>query len=190
MPRIKRRKVDTWKTKDWYEVFAPKAFGEVKIADTPASNPEDLKGRTVETTMKDITGDFSKQYIKLKFQVEDVKGKKAYTVFKRQSLSREYMRSQIRRKSTRVEGVSDVVTKDGKKLRVKAIALALGRAQVAQEKAIRKKMHEIVEKAAKEKDLEQFVREVVQGSVSIEMYRAAGKIFPLKRVEIRKVRVL
>ncbi|RLG58159.1 MAG: 30S ribosomal protein S3ae, partial [Candidatus Hydrothermarchaeota archaeon] len=114
-----KRKVDTWKTKKWYDIYAPKMFGEIKIGETVASNPENLIGRVIEVTLKDITGEFTKQHIKLKFQIHEVKGDKAYTKLKGHELSREYMRSQIRRKTTRVEGIVDVVTKDGQKLRVR-----------------------------------------------------------------------
>lgn len=186
----KRKKIDTWKTKRWYTIHTPKMFGEAKIGETLASSPEGLLGRVVETTMKDLTGDISKQHVKLKFQITDVKGDKAYTKFKCQSLSRDYMRSQIRRKTTRVEGVTDVVTKDGSKLRVKTIALAIGRAQTAQEKAIRRIMSSKVLRAAKRATLDRFIQEVVLGRTSSEMYKAACKIYPLKRVEVRKVRVL
>lgn len=186
----KRKKIDTWKTKKWYEVFTPKMFGEAKVGDTLASDPAALKGRVVEATVRDLTGDFSKQHIKLEFQIDDVKGDKAYAKFKSHSLSRDYMRSQIRRKTTRVEGVADVTTKDGHKLRVKTIALARGRAQTAQEKTIRKIMSNKVFKAAKKAPLDQFIQEVVLGKISSEMYRAANKIYPLKRVEVRKVKML
>lgn len=186
----KRKKVDTWKDKGWYEVLAPKMFNEVKVGETISSNPTNLIGRIVEASMKDIIGDFSKQHIKLRFQIEDVKGDKAYTRFKGQSLSREYMRSQIRRKTTRVEGVADVETKDGIRLRVKTIGLAMGRAQTAQEKLVRKIMIDIVRKAAGEAPLEQFIQEVVQGKLSMDMYKASNKIYPLKRIEVRKIQLL
>lgn len=186
----KRKKVDTWKDKGWYEILAPKMFNEVKVGETISSNPTNLIGRIVEASMKDLLGDFSKQHIKLKFQIEDVKGDKAYTKFKGQSLSREYMRSQIRRKTTRVEGVADVETKDGKRLRVKTIALAMGRAQTAQEKLVRKIMIDIVQKTASEAPLEQFIQDVVQGKLPMDMYKASNKIYPLKRIEVRKVQLL
>lgn len=186
----KRKKVDAWKTKKWYEVFTPKMFGEAKIGETLASDPSTLVGRVIETTIRDLTGDFSKQHIQLVFQIDEVKGDKAYTKFKAHSLSRDYMRSQIRRKTTRMEGVTDVTTKDGHRLRVKTIALALGRAQTAQEKAIRKIMLSKVFKAAKKSPLDQFIQQVVLGKTSSEMYKAANKIYPLKRVEVRKVKML
>lgn len=186
----KRKKIDTWKTKRWYTIYTPKMFGEAKIGETLASNPESLIGRVVETTMKDLTGDITKQHVKLKFKIVEVKGDKAYTKFYGQALSRDYMRSQIRRKTTRVEGVTDVVTKDGSKLRVKTIALAIGRAQTAQEKAIRRIMSSKVLKAAKKATLDRFIQEVVLGKTSSDMYKAASKIYPLKRVEVRKIKVL
>jgi small subunit ribosomal protein S3Ae len=186
----KRRNVDTWKQKDWYEIVAPKAFGEAKIGETAASDPADIKGRVIKSSMMDITRDFSKQHIKLEFRLADVVGNKIQTEFIGQYLSRDYMRSQIRRKSTRVEDVIDARTKDGHMLRVKAIAMAIGRAQATQERAIRKIMRDIVIKRAQTTDLEQFINEIIMGRLSANIYRSAGKIYSLKRVEIRKVRVL
>jgi small subunit ribosomal protein S3Ae len=186
----KRRNVDTWKQKSWYEIVAPKAFNEAKIGETAASDPASLKGRFIKSSMMDITGDFSKQHIKLEFRLGDVVGDKVQTEFVGQYLSRDYMRSQIRRKSTRVEDVIDTKTKDGHKIRVKAIAMAIGRAQATQERAIRKIMRDIVIKRAQASDLEQFINEVIRGRLSANIYRGAGKIYSLKRVEIRKVKVL
>ncbi len=186
----KRKGIDTWKMKKWYDILAPKTFGEVKIGETLAADPMELKGRIIETTMKDLTGDFSKQHIKLKFQIVDVKGNSALTKFTGQSLSRDYMRSQIRRKTTRVEGVTDVECADHKKLRVKTIALALGRAQTSQEKLIRKAMSERVKEIAKKLTLDQFLQEIVIGRVSMEIYKGAHKTYPLKRVEVRKTKFL
>lgn len=186
----KRKKTDAWKTKTIYEVFAPGMFGEAKIGETLASDSSSLISRVLETTAKDLTNDFSKQHIKLRFQITDVRGDKAYTKFKGHSLSRDYMRSQIRRKTTRVERATDVETKDSQKLRVKTIALAVGRAQTAQEKLIRKIMMNRVTGAAKKLNLDQFVQEVVLGKISSDMYRAASKIYPLKRVEVREIKVL
>lgn len=186
----KRRNVDTWKQKTWYEILAPKAFGEVKIGKTAASDPSNIKGRVIRSTMMNITGDFSKQHIKLEFRLGDVVGDKIHTEFVGQFLSRDYMRSQIRRKSTRVENIIDTKTKDGHTVRVKAIAMAIGRAQAAQERTIRKMMKDIITKRASTMDLEQFINEIIKGRLSANIYRAAGKIYSLKRVEIRKVRVL
>ncbi len=186
----KRKHVDTWKTKKFYNILAPRMFNEIKIAETFASDPSNIIGRTIVTNMKEISKDFSKQHIKLCFKIYDVKGENAYTRFVGHSLSRDYMRSQIRRKTTRVESIIDATTKDGTTLRIKTIALAIGRAQTAQEKLLRKLMTEIVKNAASSMSLDNFVYEVVSGRISTKMYKSAGKIYPLKRVEVRKIKVL
>jgi len=190
MARARRKKVDSWKTKDYYEILAPKMFGEVSLGETLSSDPKNLVGRTVKSTLKDITGDFSKQHIKLKFQIGEIRGSKAHTNFKGQSLSRDYMRSQIRRKTTRVEGVVDVYTREGYKIRATAIALAIGRAQTAQERLVRKAMFDVVRKSAKDENLEDFIQEVLKGRLPSKMQKKASKIYPLKRVEIKKIKVL
>lgn len=186
----KRRNVDTWKKKNMYEILAPKAFGEKKIGETMSVEPDSLKGRVIKSTMTDITGDISKQHIKIEFRLGNAEGNKIHTEFIGQSLSRDYMRSQIRRKSTRVECVIDAKTRDDHIVRVKSIAMAIGRAQAAQRRAIRKIMKNLVIQRASDMTLEQFITEVLKGRLSAEMYRNSGKIYSLKRVEIRKIRVL
>ncbi len=185
-----RRKIDTWKTKKWYDILAPPLFGEQKIGETLSSDPDNLVGRTIEAPLSNLIGDLSKQHVTLKFKITDVQDKTAKTGYVEHSITRAYMRSLIRRKTTRIEGVGDVVTKDGVKVRIKAIALALGRAQELQEKAIRKIMHGVAERNAKDMDFDKFIYDIVVGRVPTAMYREAGKIFPLKRLEVRKTEVI
>src|SRR3972149_306006 len=136
MTKVKRqrKKIDTWKTKSWVDIVSPTLFGDQKIGETFSTDPENIVGRKIEVPLSRITGDFSKQHVTLTFQVTDLKDKKASTRFLGHAITREYMRSLIRRKTTRIEGVRDVITKDGVKVRLKSIALALGRAQALQEK--------------------------------------------------------
>jgi small subunit ribosomal protein S3Ae len=192
MAKAKRqkRKIDTWKTKKWVDIMAPSMFGEQQIGETFSSDPANIMGRTIDVQLSKIIGDYSKQHVNLRFQVIDVQDKKATTRFVGHSITREYMRSLIRRKTTRIEGVSDVVTKDGVKVRVKAIALALGRAQTLQEKTIRKIMHDVATRYAKDMDFDKFIHDVVVGRIPSAMYRESGKIYPLKRLEVRKTEVL
>ena len=71
---------DKWRNKTWYEVHAPSYFENVEIALSPAMDEKGILGRVFETTLYDITDDFTKSHITLKFQVNDVKGDKAYTI--------------------------------------------------------------------------------------------------------------
>jgi len=185
-----RRKIDTWKTKKWVDILAPAMFNSKPIGETFSSDSDSILGRIIEVQLSTIIGNYSKQHINLKFQVTDVSDSKANTKFLGHSITREYMRSLIRRKTTRIEGVGDVVTKDGVKVRVKSIALALGNAQELQEKLIRKIMHDVASRFAKDMELDRFINDVVIGKIPSVMYKEAGKIYPLKRLEVRKTEVL
>ncbi|ACS90321.1 MULTISPECIES: 30S ribosomal protein S3ae [Thermococcus] len=181
---------DKWKLKDWYIVYAPEFFGNVEIGLTPADEPEKVKGRIIETTLRDVTGDFTKGHVKLYFRIHDVKGQNAYTKFKGHKLARSYIRSLVRRRTTRIDGIFNVTTKDGYKLRVMGMVIAIRRIQSSQERAVREVMEDLIRKKAEELTFTEFVLEAVNGKMGAELAREAKKIYPLKRAEIRKIKVL
>ncbi len=181
---------DKWKMKEWFVVYAPDFFGSKEIGLTPADEPEKVIGRVIETTLKDLTGDFTKGQVKLYFKIYDVKGQNAYTKFKGHILARSYIRSLVRRRTTRVDGIFNVTTKDGYKLRVMGMVIAYRRIQTSQERAIREIIRDIIYKKAEELDFKDFVMEAVTGKMGAEIAKEARKIYPIKRAEIRKIKVL
>ncbi|MCD6559510.1 30S ribosomal protein S3ae [Palaeococcus sp. (in: euryarchaeotes)] len=192
-PKSKRQAAaarDKWKMKEWFVVYAPEFFGSREIGLTPADDPEKVKGRIIETTLKDLTGDFTRGQVKLYFKIYDVKGQNAYTKFVGHKLSRSYIRSLVRRRTTRIDGIFNVTTKDGYKLRVMGMAVAIRRIQTSQEKAIREIIKDIIYRKAEELNYADFVLESVQGRIASEIAREVKKIYPIKRAEIRKIKVL
>ncbi|MCS4542222.1 MAG: 30S ribosomal protein S3ae [Euryarchaeota archaeon] len=189
MPKPIKAK-DVWRTKSWYTILAPKMFGQAEIGETPADDPNKLIGRTIESTLKDLTGDFTKQNIKLMFQVNNIEGATAHTKFIGHKLARDYIRSQVRRGSSRVDAIVDVTTKDGYKLRIKGVAFSAHRANTSQEDSIRVTMINVIEKASSEKNYEQLIQEIVLGKLSEDIRRQVKLIFPLRRIEIRKTELL
>ncbi|AHL22099.1 MULTISPECIES: 30S ribosomal protein S3ae [Thermococcus] len=181
---------DKWKMKEWFVIYAPEFFGSKEIGLTPADEPEKVVGRVIETTLRDLTGDFTKSHVKLYFQVYDVKGQNAYTKFKGHTLARSYIRSLVRRRTTRVDGIFNITTKDGYKLRVMGMVIAYRRIQTSQERAIRKIMQDIIYKKAEELNFADFVLQSVNGQIAQEIAKEARKIYPIKRAEIRKIKVL
>ncbi|NJF25924.1 30S ribosomal protein S3ae [Thermococcus sp. Bubb.Bath] len=181
---------DKWKLKEWFAVYAPDFFGSREIGLTPADEPEKVVGRVIETTLKDVTGDFTKGHVKLIFQVYDVKGQNAYTKFKGHTLARSYIRSLVRRRTTRIDGIYNVTTKDGYKLRVMGMVIAYRRIQTSQERAIREIIRDIIYKKAGELNFTDFVLQSVSGQIAGEIAKEARKIYPIKRAEIRKIKVL
>ncbi len=68
--------------------------------------------------MRELTGDFSKQYIKLRFEVNGVAGTVANTKFTGHKTTTDYVRSMIRRGTSRIDASAVVKTKDDHKLKL------------------------------------------------------------------------
>ena len=191
MAEEKKRAVKrSWREKGWYDIVAPPMFGGAKIGETLASDPSQLPGRVFETTLGDIIEDLSKSHIKLYFQVKGIEEGRALTRFIGHDMARDYIRSQIRRRATRIGDISTVTTQEGHKLRVSSIVTTLRRVQSAQLEVIRRDMRKVVEARAGERTFDQFVQEVVLGKLASDIYKAAKRYCPVKRVEVWKTKVL
>ncbi|RJS80359.1 30S ribosomal protein S3ae [Candidatus Bathyarchaeota archaeon] len=190
MSSRRRRVRDKWRSKKWYTVLAPDYFGNVELGLVPADSPEKMIGRVIEATLYDLTGDFAHQYLKIYFQVIEVEGRTAKTIFKGHEYSRDYLRSLVRRRTTRIDGIFTITTKDGYRLRVSACAFTPHRIKTSQEKGIRAVMKEVIERKANELNFDQFVQEAVLGKIASDIYNEAKKIAPLRHVGIRKSKLL
>jgi len=181
---------DKWKIKKWYEVLTPESFGSISLGTIPADDPDKLIGRVLETTLYDLTGDISQVHVKLYFQVIKVEGDRAYTRFKGHELARDYMKSLVRRKSSKIQGIFDVQTKDGYIIRITIVALTSYRCKTSQRRAIRRIMREYIMQKASELTLDELIQEVLKGTISNDVSEKARKIYPIRRVEVYKTKLL
>ncbi len=188
MSRARDRVRDTWSMKKWFTVLAPPYFGNVEIGLTPADSPEKVLGRVIETTLYDVTGDFSLVHVKLYFKIVNISGEMAETEFHGHEFTRDYLRSLVRRGTSKVNGIFDVTTKDGRVLRVYPVAFTVNRIKTSQEKVIRKMMKDVVESKAEQLNYGDFAQEVVLGKIASEIYNLARKIVPLRKCEVWKTK--
>jgi len=151
----KKKIVDPFARKDWYDVRAPLGFTERDIGKTPVTKTigtkiasEGLKGRVFEVSLADLQKDEDQAFRKIKLRVEDVQGNKCLTNFFGMDLTSDKLRSLVRKWQTLIEAHIDVKTADGYLLRMFAIAFTRRRpnqekktsyAQSSQTRAIRKK---------------------------------------------------
>ncbi|MFC6836158.1 30S ribosomal protein S3ae [Halomarina ordinaria] len=180
---VSRRKQE----KRWYTVLAPEQFDRAELGETTADEPEKAYGRTIETTLGAIKSDSSENNIKLTFQINDVGSDAAYTEFVRHELTRDYLRSLVRRGSSKIASYVTVLTSDDYRVQVQPVAFTTKKADHSQEKAIRKLMTDIVREAAHERTFADLVDSVVEGRLSSAIYADAKTIYPLRRVEIQKL---
>ena len=188
MPRVAVK--DKWKMKKWYKVVAPPLFESITLGTTPADEDWKLLGRVFEVTLFDITGDFSKHYVHLYFQIYDIRDTTAYTRFKGHELARDYLKSIIRRKSSKVATIVDVKTKDNYVLRVQGMVLTALRCKTSQKKAIRKELNRALLEKAKELTFDEYVKAMIFGQLANALFEAAKKIYPIRKAEVYKSRLL
>jgi len=173
--------------KRWYTVMAPEQFDRAELGETVADEPEKVEGRTIETTLGDITGDQGANDTKLTFKITDVGSDAAYTEFVKHELTRDYLRSLVRRGASKVEATITALTTDDYRVRVQPVAFTTKKADRSQEQAIRRIMIDLVEEAADDRSFDQLVDSVTEGRLSSAIYGDAKLVYPLRRVEVQKM---
>jgi small subunit ribosomal protein S3Ae len=173
--------------KRWYTVLAPEQFDRAEIGQTVTTEPDQALGRTIETTLADLRNDASGNNTKLKFKITETASDTAYTEFIKHEMTRDYMRSLVRRGSSKVAAYVTALTTDDYRVQVQPVALTTKSADESQEKAIRRTMIDIVESAATERTFENLSDSVVGGRLSSAIYNEAKTIYPLRRVEVQKM---
>jgi small subunit ribosomal protein S3Ae len=183
------RRVEGWKAKSWFKVHTPDNLGKAYIGDTIANDAESVVGRIMHATLGEITNDYAKQHVKMSFKIDNVAGDAAYTEFVGHEVTRDYLRSLVKRRSSRIDTIVPVVTKDGKKVRLTICTYTFARANLSQEHAIRKAIMEAIAAQSSAWDMNTLLTGIVSGEISRDLFKAVKTIYPTRRVEIIKSKV-
>lgn len=192
-PALARTVKDKWRSKRWYKIRAPGLFQHGELGETAASEPEQLVGRTLETTLPELSGtsDAGKAHVKLRFQIERVAGDGAAEArFIGHDLTSDYVRRLARRKRSKIDSSLLVTTKDGIQIVLKPVAVGEQRLQTRLRAELRHKIVEILTEEAKLRTSPEFVNEMLQGELSKLLAHGVKALYPLKKIEIRRSIVL
>ena len=181
---------DKWREKTWYQIIAPDNFENKEIGTTPSETPDQLIGRTVEPTLYDLTGDFDKIHVRLRFKILEVIGQQAKTTFYGHEWSSDYLRGLVRRGTSRIDWIGPILTKDDYLMRVSVIVFTTTRSKTSQEHSARKAIEKVIRAHAKKHTFDELVTKVILGDLAGEVYEDVKKIIPIRECEIRKSKVL
>ena len=192
MARRKGGKVkDKWREKKWVTIIAPESFNNAPIAYVPITDEKKAIGRVVEVTLFDILkGDPSQYQYKIYFQISRIEGDKAYSIFKRYEYAKEFLRSLIRRGSSKVSFVLDVKTKDNYLFRLKVIALTHKKLNTSRKHALRLIAKDVMNKTIPEMTIDQFVQATCYGKINSDIMAAAKKVIRMRNVGLEKVKLI
>jgi small subunit ribosomal protein S3Ae len=183
------RRVEGWKAKSWFKVHTPDNLGKAYIGDTIANDAESVVGRIMTATLGEIVNDYAKQHVKMSFKIATVTGDAAYTEFVGHEVTRDYLRSLVKRRSSRIDCIVPVTTKDNKKVRLTICCYTFARANISQEHALRSAITQAIAVQAQAWDLNTLLNGIVSGEISRDLFKAIKTIYPTRRVEIIKSKV-
>ncbi|XP_048777156.1 40S ribosomal protein S3a-like [Ostrea edulis] len=201
----KKKVVDPFTKKDWYDVKAPSMFvvrqiGKTLVTRTQGTRiaSDGLKGRVFEISLADLQND-EVSFRKFKLMAEEVQGRNVLTNFHGMDLTRDKLCSMVKKWQTLIQAHVDVKTTDGFLLRMFCIGFTKKKqfqvkktcyAQHTQVKTIRKKMVDIITKEVTSNDIKEVVNKLIPDSIGKDIEKACQGIYPLHDVFIRKVKVL
>lgn len=191
MARRKGRVKDKWREKKWVTVSAPDSFNNVPIAYVPITDEENAVGRVLEVTLYDILkGDPSQHQYKMYFQINKVEGDKATTIFKRYEYSKEFLRSLIRRGSSRINFIIDIKTKDGYVFRIKVLALTHRQLNTSRKHALRLIAKDVINNTIPQMTVDQFVQATCYSKINSDIMAAFKKVIRVRHVGLEKVKLI
>ncbi len=192
-PAVARTVKDKWRAKQWYKIRAPGLFQHGELGETAATEPEQVVGRTLETTLPELSGsaDAGKAHVKLRFQIERISGDGvAEARFIGHDLTSDYVRRLARRKRSKIDSSLTVTTKDGVQIVLKPVAVGEQRLQTRLRAELRHRIVEILTEEAKLRTSPEFVNEMLQGELAKVLAHGVKALYPLKKIEIRRSIVL
>ncbi|CAJ0918570.1 unnamed protein product, partial [Mesorhabditis belari] len=201
----KKKVVDPFTRKEWYDVKAPTMFSQRQIGKTLVNKTvgtkiaaDGLKGRVYEVSLGDLNSSES-DFRKFRLICEDVQGKNCLTNFHGMSFTRDKMCSIVKKWHTMVEANVAVKTTDGYLLRVFCIGFTKRQpnqakkttyAKASKVRQIRAKMVQHIQKEVSGSDLKEVCSKLIPDSIGKDIEKACQFTYPLQDVYIRKVKIL
>jgi len=202
----KKKVVDPFTKKDWYDIKAPAMFKTRNIGKTLVTRTignkvaaDGLKHRVFDVNQDDLQGD-GQVFRKFKLITEDIQGKNCILNFHGMSLTRDKMCSMVKKWQTMISAHVDVKTNDGYSLRIFCVAFTKRNgdrqqkkttyAQSHQTKMIRKQMVDHITKNVKDCDISEFIKKLLPDAIASDITKAADGIYPIQDCHISKVKVV
>ena len=180
---------DKWKSKVWYGIVSPPAFGEKNVGETPANDAKEVIGRRIEVTANEVVSGPKLNQFKLIFEIDGVAGTTAKTKLAGYEMIRSFLRSLVRRRRKRIDFIKNFDL-DGQKVRIKVIVMTAGKCYTPQKRDIRKIIDEVVTKNVHGKTVEEVVSSAINREIQNEARERARKVFPIVSVEVRMIQFL
>jgi len=202
----KKKLVDPFIKKEWYDIKAPNAFTVRRVGKTVVNKTagksiasENLKGRIFGVSLADLNNNEHQAFRIIKLRVEDVQGKECITNFHGMDFTTDKIRSLVRKWQTTIETNVEVRTTDGYSLRLFAIGFTKKRpnqikktfyCKSSQARLIRKKMNDIITREASTCDIKGLFEKFIPEAIGRQIEKECHGIYPIQNVYLWKAKVI
>lgn len=177
------------KKKIWCRLIAPKMFGGRQLGEMYLTNPEKALGRKLRINLKDLTGNVRDQNMYVMFQVNNVQNTVLHTAVLGYELNSAFVKRLVRKNTARLDNTFNFTTKGGKRVILKSLMITQYKAQRSVKTALHKKLQELLQEEVAKVDFQTFINSLVTNRLRGLLKRKLSKIYPLKEVTVRVVKL-
>ncbi|MDQ3835384.1 MAG: 30S ribosomal protein S3ae [Thermoproteota archaeon] len=198
---------DKWRDKQWVIVNKPSGFEpQMPINYIPVTDPNQIKGRTIENTLHDMMKgnpdqSMDQHQIKVFIEINGINDGVASTVFKGHEYAKEFLRSLIRRGSSMITFTHDYTTVDGYTFRIAMVAFTLRRVNSSKKHQIRLIAQRILSERIPQMTIDQFIQEITankgedipretNSKLGANVLGEAKKITAIRHLGVKKTKLI
>jgi small subunit ribosomal protein S3Ae len=173
------------KKKKWFKIVSPKIFGKKEIGEIYLSTVESAIGRKLKINLKDLTGSVKDQNVFINLQINNSSGSTLETKTVGYEMSPSYVKRIIKKRTSKLDDYFKLTNKNGKEVIVKSLIITLGKAPRSTRAEINKETGKELEARLKKITFENFITELVNKKIQLNLKKKLNKIYPLKEVAVR-----
>jgi small subunit ribosomal protein S3Ae len=187
---MRKRKIDTWKTKMWFHLYTPEILEKKELCLVPANSPDALVGR-IATIPVTLLGGNPYSGVFLRFKITSVEGTNANTEWWGIETAQNRISMLVsRRRTSKVEIIYRKPTKDGTPLKTYLYVFTSVKIGSKQKSAIRKITEEILKEYYENKTKDEIMLAILNEEIQRKVEEASKKIAPIRECVCFKCNVI
>ncbi|MBW2985507.1 hypothetical protein KY313_02525 [Candidatus Woesearchaeota archaeon] len=186
MAKVKK-KVLKAKKKFWFQVIAPKMFGEQVIGESYVSDAQLMNGKHLTVNLRVLTDDIKNQNVKIGFVVNNVKENKAHCSIISYQLLPASIKRMISRGKVRADDFFVGRTSDNVNVRVKIVMVTINVTSNSVVTHMRKEARELLGQRVSKLTYEGLLQELIAHRLQFSLKKELKKVYPLRACEIRSL---
>jgi len=177
------------KKKLWYKIIAPKIFANKEVGESYLAGPEGAIGRVVKINLRELTGNIKDQNNYIVLQIAKASGSNLNTILMGYELSNIGVKRAIRKNAKRLDDCFALKTKTGRSVVIKTLMVTINKTQRSKGIMLRNQLKEILQEELSKSDFNTFVSNLVTQRVQSAARKRLNKIYPLRELAIRVLRL-